>query len=197
MNAAIASIHERISQGGDWMTFRDEISQLHGQARSQQEYVTLLEAFSNLIAVGPHAFDEGTWARISAVALGEYKLFLNVEAMEGQDLMSPVMLDAITAREVDAGRLAEGSEFRQFAKSGVALGDRIDKKHLSRPGNWLFYGTSTAGIALWLLGPSFGAASPLLLIPIGLIVGWFMNEGERRKAVQRQADDRKTRGYNI
>jgi len=51
MRPEIASLHERMKQGGDWRAFRDEIASLHAAATTEEEYVTLLEAHRNLVAV--------------------------------------------------------------------------------------------------------------------------------------------------
>jgi hypothetical protein len=60
MMPEIASLHERMAKGGDWRIFRDEIAALHAQAKTEEEFVTLLEAHKNLVAVGKFAFDEET-----------------------------------------------------------------------------------------------------------------------------------------
>jgi hypothetical protein len=44
MKSEIASLHERMAQGGDWRSFRDEIAMLHSEATSEEEYVALLVA---------------------------------------------------------------------------------------------------------------------------------------------------------
>ena len=62
MKPEIASLHERMKQGGHWRAFRDEIASLHAAAKTEEEYVTLLEAHHNLIAVGKYAYDEETYA---------------------------------------------------------------------------------------------------------------------------------------
>jgi hypothetical protein len=64
MKPEIASLHDRMKQGGDWMTFRDEIASLHAAATTEEEYVILLEVFRNLIAVGKSAYDEKAYAKL-------------------------------------------------------------------------------------------------------------------------------------
>src|SRR4051794_33151400 len=44
MDPKIATLQERMANGGDWMAFHDEIVRLHNDARTQEEYITLLEA---------------------------------------------------------------------------------------------------------------------------------------------------------
>ena len=63
MRPEIASLHERMKQGGDWRAFRDEIVALHAAATTEEEYVTLLEAHRALVATAAAGF---------AVALGNY-----------------------------------------------------------------------------------------------------------------------------
>jgi hypothetical protein len=46
-----------MKQGGDWRAFRDEIASLHAAATTEEEYVTLLEAHRNLVAVAKYAYD--------------------------------------------------------------------------------------------------------------------------------------------
>lgn len=123
MNPQIASLHERMAKGGDWRAIRDEIASLHEKATTEQEYVTLLEAHRKLVAVGQFAFDEETYAKLLPITKAEYRLFLNKEAMEN-GLMNPALLERITRREVEAGRLSDDDELRQFTVAGVSvLGD--------------------------------------------------------------------------
>jgi hypothetical protein len=117
MRPEIASLRERMGQGGDWRTFRDEIATLHAEATTEKEYVTLLEAHRNLVAVGEHAFDQEAYAKILPIAQAEYRMFLNKESMEG-GIINPVLLERVTRREVEAGRLGPDDEFRNLAASG-------------------------------------------------------------------------------
>jgi hypothetical protein len=123
MKPEIVSIHERMQKGGDWREFQEEISRLHAEATTEEEYVTLLEAHRNLVAVGESAFDEETWSKILPVTEAEYKMFLNAEAME-DGVINPVLLDRITHREVEAGRLAPDDDLRTLSAAGASvLGD--------------------------------------------------------------------------
>lgn len=97
MKPEIASLHERMGQGGDWRAFREEIVALHAEASTEEEYVTLLEAHRNLVAVGEFAFDEETYNKIRPIAAAEYKMFLNIEAMEDGEI-NPVLLERIILR---------------------------------------------------------------------------------------------------
>jgi len=180
MKPEIASLHERMAQGGDWRTFRDEIAALHAEATTEEEYVTLLEAHRNLVAVGKFAFDEETYARILPIAVGEYRNFLNKEALE-DGVINPVLLERVTRREVEAGRLDPDDSFRALAVAGASvLGDSAElTAHRCKQGDWFFYGTATAAAlsAAFVLVP----LSPLWLIAPGFLVGWLLNERERKR----------------
>jgi hypothetical protein len=178
LKSEIASLHERMSKGGDWRAFRDEIAALHEQATTEDEYVALLEAHRNLVAVGKFAYDEETYANLLPIAEAEYRMFLNKEAME-DGMVNPVLLESITRREVETGRLDPND--RELAASGASvLGDSAETTaHRCKQGDWFFYGMTVAALlsAAFVLIP----ISPLWLIAVGLVLGWFLNERERKR----------------
>lgn len=180
MKPEITSLHERMNQGGDWRGFRDEIAALHADATTEEEYVTLLEAHRNLIAVGKYAYDEETYAKLLPIAAAEYKMFLNKESME-DGIINPVLLERVTRREVEAGRLDPDDDFRKLAVAGSSvLGDSAElTAHRCKQGDYFFYGMAVAAIL------AFGFAqigvSPLWLIAVGLLIGWLFNERERKR----------------
>lgn len=178
MKHEIATIHERMLQGGDWRVFQQEISDLHAQAATEEEYVTLMEAHRNLVLVGEVAYDAETYAKLLPIAESEYLTFLSAESME-DDVVNPVHLERITRREVEAGRLSPDHPLRELAvDSAVVLGDSAElTAHACRNGNWFFYGMAIAGALAFLLRDV--SVSPLWLALVGLIVGWFLNERER------------------
>jgi hypothetical protein len=180
MNPQIASLHGRMAKGGDWRSFRDEIAALHETTKTEQEYVTLLEAHRNLVAVGEHAFDKETYEKLLHVTATEYRMFLNKEAME-DGLINPVLLERITRREVEAGRLTPDDEFRQLAAAGAAvLGDsKRVTPHQCRKGDWFLYGVLIA--ASLSVGLASIPLSPLWLILPGLVAGWYLNEREHKQ----------------
>jgi len=180
MKPEIASLHDRMSKGGDWKAFRDEIAALHAEATTEEEYVTLLEAHRNLVATGKLAFDEETYQKLLPIAASEYRMFLNKEAMEG-GLINPALLDHVTRREVTAGRLGPEDSLRKLATAGASvLGDTAElNAHRCKHGDWFFYGMAVA--ALLSAGFSLVSLSPLWLIAVGLIVGWALNESERKR----------------
>lgn len=180
MKPDIASIHDRMAQGGDWREFRDEIAALHAEAATEEDFVTLLEAHSNLVAVGPHAYDAETWAKLLPITRGEYLNFLNGEALEDGNI-NPALLDRITKREIAAGRMDPDDEHASLAAAGAAvLGDSAElTAHACRNGNYFFYGMAVAGIVASVL--PYTHVSPLWLIAVGLLIGWYLNERERKR----------------
>ena len=181
MNPAIASLQERMAKGGDWQAFRDEIAALHGNATTEDEYVTLLEAHKNLVAVGQFAYDDETHARLLPIAAAEYRMFLNKEAMEN-GLINPALLERLTRREVEAGRLDPNDDFRKLSVAGASvLGDsREMTAHRCKQGDWFFYGVAVA--ATLSAGLALVSLSPFWLIALGLVVGWYINERERKRS---------------
>jgi hypothetical protein len=174
MKPEIASLHERIAQGGDWRTFRDEIAALHVGATTEEEHVSLLEAHRKLVAVAKFAYDEETYANLFPITAVEYRMFLNKEAMQ-DGLINPVLLERVTRREVEAGRLDPDDELRKLAIAGASvLGDSAEiTAHRCKHGDWFFYGMTTA--AILSAGLALTSWSPLWLIALGLLVGWHLN----------------------
>ena len=189
MKAEIASIHDRMAQGGDWRQFRDEIAALHSVATTEAEYVTLLEAHRNLVAVGEDAFDTETYAKLLPITRAEYLMFLNKESMEN-GIINPALLDRVTRREVEAGRLDAEDDFRSLAAAGGSvLGDSAELyAHRCKQGDYFFLGMAVAAVLAFVL--PYVRVSPLWLIAVGLLIGWFLNERERK---QIKAEIRATR----
>jgi D-serine deaminase-like pyridoxal phosphate-dependent protein len=180
MKPEIASLHERMGRGGDWHAFRDEIAALHAEATTEEEYVTLLEAHGKLVAVGKFVYDEEAYAELLRIAAAEYRFFLIKEATE-DDFVNPVLLERITRREVEAGRLDPDDDFRTLAVSGASVfGDSAETTaHKCKQGDWFFYGMAIA--AALSAGLALIPLSPLWLIALGFLVGWSLNERERRR----------------
>lgn len=133
-----------------------------------------------MVAVGKFAYDEETYAKLLPIATAEYRMFLNTEAME-DGLVNPTLLERITRRETAAGRLDPNDSLRALASSGASvLGDSAETKaHRSKQGDWFFYGMTVAA----LLSTVFALVplSPLWLIAVGLVLGWFLNERESKR----------------
>jgi hypothetical protein len=194
MKPEIASLHERMAQGGNWRAFRDEIAALHSEATTEEEYVTLLEAHKKLVAVGKFAFDEKPWAEIRTIAEKEYRFLLLREAVEGEaGLINPVLLERVTRREVEAGRLDPDDPFRTDAVAGAhILGDSAElTAHRCNQGSWFFYGIVAAAILSAVLARV--SLSPLWVIALGLFVGWLLNDRERKR-IKEEISARRSRG---
>lgn len=186
MKSEIASLHERISQGGDWREFQEEIAKLHAIAESEEEYVALLEAHKKLVAVAKFAFSDEKHSKILAVAIAEYKLFLNKEAIENGEI-NPVALERITRREIEAGRLDPNDNLRGLAvASSSILGDSANiTAHRRKNGDWFFYGMGIAAVlSVGLIQVDF---SPLWLVAVGFFAGWVLNERDRKYIKQSTA----------
>jgi hypothetical protein len=119
----------------------------------------------------------------------EYKLFLNEEAMK-DGVINPVLLERITCREVEAGRMDPDDDLRKLAVDGAAvLGDSAElTSHKCKHGNWFFYGASAA--AIMAVGLEHVQVSPPWLIAVALLVGWYLNERERLR-IKRAAYERR------
>lgn len=192
MNPEIASIHERMAQGGDWRAVRDEITRLHREAKTQDEFVTLLEAHRNLVAVAEHCFPPDTCAEIRRIAQAEYLHFLNIEAME-DELINPVMLDRITAREVAAGRLDPDDDFRKLAQAGgEVLGDSADLKYDRKLGDSIGIAGLVIGVlAFFLISKGVG----VMIFVVGMMAGWIVNDSRKKAALEGAQLTREQRGY--
>jgi len=191
MNPEISSLHQRMAEGGDWMKFREEIARLHNEAKTQEEYVTLLEAHRNLVAVAEHCFPPDQCAQIRQIAFGEYKMFLNVEAMEGE-MINPVMLERITAREVAAGRLAADDEFRKLAEASALLGDSADSRYDRKLGDSIgIAGLVIGAFAFFLISKGVG----IVIFVAGIVAGWIINEQRKKAGLEGAQHDRMSRGY--
>lgn len=193
MNPEIATIHERMAQGGDWREFQQEIARLHKKARTQEEYVALLEAHRNLMAVAEHCFDPDKCAEIRRIGEAEYKLFLNVEAMEG-DQINPVMLDRVTAREVAAGRMYAEEDFRKLAEAGGSvLGDGADLRYDRKLGDSVGIAGLVIGVlAFFLISKGVG----IVILVAGMMAGWIINEQRKKQAIENAQISRLDRGYD-
>ena len=142
--------------------------------------MALLEAHRKLVAVGKFAYDEETYDKLLPIATAEYRMFLIKEATE-DGTVNPLLLEHITRREVEAGRLDPDDSLKTLASSGASvLGDSAEMTaHRCKQGDWFFYGMATA--AILSARPALISLSPLWLIAIGLFVGWFLNERERKR----------------
>ncbi|MBS0503957.1 MAG: hypothetical protein JSS55_09195 [Proteobacteria bacterium] len=174
MRHSIATLRERMEQGGDWRAFRDEIAALHAQDNSEEEYVELLHGHHLLRLLIDDVYDAETAKKLHQIAESEYRFFLNKEAMRGERI-NPDLLEYVTRREVEAGRLDEDSDLRKLAVAGAAvLGD--PSKNESDPGQSAVWGGATLGLLVGLAmlffwtGSTWGTLGKAVLI--GAFAGW-------------------------
>lgn len=193
----IASLDERMAQGGDWMQWREEIASLHQRATTQEEYVTLLRAHSILGLLADQVYDEGTASEIKKIHHAEYLNFLNKEAIEGGDLINPAMLARITEREVEAGRLDPDDDFRQLAAAGgQVIGDSTyTTAKPARRGNWVLLAFAVLAVILWALSVRPLGLSALWLIAVGFVIGTIVNNREMTRIKHMAEIERARRGY--
>ena len=193
----IASLDGRMAQGGDWMEWREEIVRLHQRATTQGEYVTLLRAHSILGHLLDEVYDQQTAEKLRPIHEGEYKLFLNKEAMGNGERINPAVLDLITAREVEAGRMHPDDEFRQLAAAGgQVLGDSsyLDAKP-ERHGKWVTSAFAVIAVVFWALSVHPFGFSAFWLVAIGLVVGYIVNNREMTRIKHRAEVERARQGY--
>lgn len=193
----IASLDERMAQGGDWMKWREEIADLHKRATTQEEYLTLLRAHSILGLLADDVYDEDNAREIKKIHHAEYLNFLSKEAIEGGDLINPAMLARITEREVEAGRLAPDDDFRQFAAAGgQVIGDSTyTTAKPARRGNWVLAAFAVMAVILWALSVHPFGFSALWLIAVGFIAGTIVNNREATQIKHKAEVERARRGY--
>ena len=193
----IASLDGRMSRGGDWMKWRDEIANLYRRAQTQEEYVTLLRAHSILGSLAEQVYDQDTFRKIKDVHYGEYLSYLNKEASENGDQINPAMLARISEREVAAGRLGPEDDFRQFASAGGrVLGDTAHTSIKSaRPGDRVTLAFSVLALILWALSVHPFGISALWVIPLAFVAGAIANVREMKQIKQIARLERARRGY--
>lgn len=148
MRDEIATLYRRMEDSGNWRDCRDEIARLHAEDNAEEEYIELLRCHYLLRLLIDEVYDAETAAKLHPIALSEYKMFLNKEAME-DEYINPVALERITRREIEAGRMDENDSVRELAVSGAAvLGN---SSQLGRePRQSAIWGGATIGIFVGL-----------------------------------------------
>ena len=105
----------------DVRPLRDEIVQLNKTAQTDEEQSALLFAFNALMdRTETMGLDRDTLEKLRGLRKADYLAMLNVQALRG-DLIDPDRLDAITRREVEAGRLAADDDFRRLSVAGASV----------------------------------------------------------------------------
>jgi len=164
MRDEVATLRERMSQGGDWRVFRDEIAALHAQDNTEAEYVALIEAHGDVMAM---ADKEGSGEAGFLIVRGlyeQYEVFLEKEATEDGDI-NPVWLERVTRREINAGRLDPESVIRKFAVKHIG-GDR--PKRSAVWGGATFGLVVGIGLKFFMTGATWWIVAEAVLIGAGI-----------------------------
>jgi hypothetical protein len=116
----------------DVRPLRDEIVQLNTTAQTDEEQSALLFAFNALMdRTETIGLDRDALERLKGLRKADYLMMLNVQATRG-DLIDPDRLEAVTRREVEAGRMAADDEFRRLSIAGASvLGKRLPSERRS------------------------------------------------------------------
>jgi hypothetical protein len=102
----------------DWEGFRDEIHHEFGKAKTSEEREFLLEAHKILNDQLERNLDDPEYIKMFQEArLKDYRLLIAQECLVGTNV-SPQILDAVTRREVAAGRMAPDDELVTLGKIG-------------------------------------------------------------------------------
>ena len=104
----------------DWLMVREEISDRYPHA-STRERVTLLRIYTGVMdAVERHLISDADLETFRRVRRQHYKQLLISECLEGDGAVSPEAMEAVTRREIEAGRMTPDNELRRLAVIGPA-----------------------------------------------------------------------------
>ena len=131
MHQDIVTLRDRMARGGDWREFRDEIAALHKIARTEEEFVNLLEAYSILVAIGEECYSPEVYEKLLPVTRTEYRMMLALEAMEGESL-NLTKMEYITRREMAAGRLDADDVFHKLAEAEASVTGKTADLHIRK-----------------------------------------------------------------
>jgi hypothetical protein len=102
----------------DWRGLRDEIHNEFGQANTSEEREFLLETHKILNDLLERNLDDPEKIKMfQETRLKDYHLLIVQECLVGTNV-SPKILDAVTRREVAAGRMAQDDELLTLGKIG-------------------------------------------------------------------------------
>lgn len=109
----------------DWSearALRDRIVAAHRSAECEADRVAMLFSFQALMdhVEQSEMLDESGLRQLAGLRRADYLMMLNLEALRDGNV-DPDALDNVTAREVEAGRLAPNDEFRRLAAAGASL----------------------------------------------------------------------------
>jgi hypothetical protein len=110
----------------DWRKIREDMHDEHDRATTTEERVALLEIFKAVMdLVKRSGLTPEDMEKFKEANLKDYRLLIVKEALVGENICTET-LDAVTQREVAAGRMAQDDNLREAAVSGMAA------PHLSR-----------------------------------------------------------------
>lgn len=110
----------------DWQKIREEIHDEHDRATTTEERVALLGIFTAVMdLVERGGLSHEAMEKFRAARLADYRLLIVKECLVGENVCTET-LDAVTQREVVAGRMAPDDELRKNAVLAMAA------PHLSR-----------------------------------------------------------------
>jgi hypothetical protein len=104
----------------DFLKIRDEIFENYERATTTHERNALLDIRNAIMDNFERSISSDDLEAFKKVRQQEYRLLLITEAVSGE-YISPKAIDAVTRREVAAGRMAPDDEFRQLAAAGGAI----------------------------------------------------------------------------
>jgi hypothetical protein len=122
--SVVEDILERARSTGqlDWKTARDEIHAEHARATTSEERAMLIAAFVVITdRVEKTAIPPENLAKFRETRTKDYNLLIVSEAVVDGNV-SPTLLDAVTRREIAAGRMAADHNLRGLATIGERLG---------------------------------------------------------------------------
>jgi len=99
----------------------------------------------------------------------------------GYDPIDGGRREALREAVAPAAQLIPEDDFRKYAAAGAAvLGDSAEiTAHRCKRGDFFFYGAAGSAIFAWALVQV--RVSPLWLILAALVIGWYLNERERKR----------------
>ena len=109
----------------NWREINKEICDEFGRATTEDQRVALLALFKSTMDIAETTVAPEDLERFQDARLKQYKLFIGQEALVGENICIET-LQAITQREIAAGRMAPDDGLRKLAEMGMAA------PHLSR-----------------------------------------------------------------
>jgi hypothetical protein len=135
----IEDIKSRLQSGGelDWKKAREELHAEHERATTSDDrsklialYVLIMDQVEKT-AIDPTGLDKFREARTQ-----DYNLFIVRESVVDGNA-SPPLLDAVTRREIAAGRMTPDHQLRKLAEVGSLIGDNLPPAKSSVSRGWL------------------------------------------------------------